>query len=93
VLVDRVLAKNAQFVLTKLTVHRFIFTGIVLATKFYEDNIYSNTFYAQVGGIRTKEINSLEVKFLAMLEWKLKVNQQDYELYCYHVRACAPFRA
>jgi len=90
VYVDRFLAKHVNFAVTRLTVHRLIFTSIVVATKFYEDSYYSNTFYAKVGGIRVKELNNQEAELLRLLDWNLKVSTEDYEQYCANLAGALP---
>jgi len=51
---------------------------VLLATKFHDDEWYSNTFYAKLAGLPLKEVNMLEGKFLKLLDWKVFVGPQEY---------------
>eukprot|EP00755_Sulcionema_specki_P036398 Sspe_Gene.106844::Locus_84917_Transcript_1_1_Confidence_1.000_Length_446::g.106844::m.106844 len=43
--------------LTPLNMHRLLLTGLTLATKWRDDQYYSNEYYAAVGGVSLYEIN------------------------------------
>jgi hypothetical protein len=81
VYIDRVLLANDWFRITRLNVHRLIITSVLLAVKFFDDVFYTNSYYAKVGGIRTKELNSLESRFLRLLHWKLYVSPKEFAHY------------
>ncbi|XP_009760204.1 cyclin-P3-1-like isoform X3 [Nicotiana sylvestris] len=68
--------------LTSLNVHRILITSIVLAVKFVDDDCYNNAYYAKVGGITTAELNKLEMKFLAALDFRLHVSVESFDKYC-----------
>jgi hypothetical protein len=88
--VDRVLRVNPQFKLSDLNVHRTFFTALVVASKFYDDEYYSNSWYGRVGGVGTKELNILEVSFLKLIQFRLTVSTQEYDMYLISVeRACS----
>jgi hypothetical protein len=53
-------------------------TSILTAIKFNEDDFYSNTYYAKVGGISLQEINNLENEFLTLINFNLWI---DYEIF------------
>lgn len=53
----------------------------MLAAKFFDDHYYSNAYYARVGGVRSKEINILEVHFLTLIGYQLYVSPSEYEQY------------
>jgi len=53
----------------------------MLAVKFFDDVYYSNAYYAKVGGVKTKEVNTLEQHFLRLIDWQLAVTPQEYEQY------------
>lgn len=79
--IDRLIKRRPLVVVSRLSCHRLILTSIVLAVKFHDDTYYSNAFYAKVGGVQLKEFNSLERKFLQLIEWKLHVDAEEYKLY------------
>lgn len=53
----------------------------MLAAKFFDDQYYNNAYYAQIGGVSTEEINSLEVEFLFMINFSLYVSREIYDQY------------
>ena len=53
----------------------------MVAVKYYEDNHYSNKFYAEVGGFPVKELNALEVAFLSYLGWGVDVPPDMFASY------------
>ena len=42
------------FILTELNVHRILLAATVVATKYQDDDVYSNKYYARVGGVTSK---------------------------------------
>jgi hypothetical protein len=78
VYIDRVLAGNREFKITSLNVHRLAITSVLLAVKFFDDVFYTNSYYAKVGGVRTRELNSLETLFLRLVKWRLCVSPEEY---------------
>jgi hypothetical protein len=47
--------------MTSRNVHRLMITGMVIATKYFDDFYYKNTFYAKLGGITTELLNEMEI--------------------------------
>jgi hypothetical protein len=88
--VDRILRVNPRFKLSNLNVHRTFFTALVVASKFYDDEYYSNAWYGRVGGVGTRELNILEVSFMKLIQFRLVVTPKEYEMYLKSVeRACS----
>jgi hypothetical protein len=79
--IDRVIRDNPKFQVNSLNIHRLLITSIMLAAKFFDDQYYNNVFYGKVGGIPRKEINSLEVEFLFMVNFNLYVTTEHYRQY------------
>ena len=71
--------------ISSLTIHRLLVSSLMIAVKYFDDVYYSNAFYAQVGGVSTKEINTLEYHFLSMVSWNLYVPPDEYEKYRYMI--------
>ncbi|KAG0227441.1 hypothetical protein BGW42_002949 [Actinomortierella wolfii] len=71
--IDRVCERVRTFTISSLTVHRFIITAVTLAAKAVCDSYCTNTHYAKVGGLSTQELNSLEVAFLELIDWRVAV--------------------
>lgn len=53
ILIDRIQECNEEFFMTSRNVHRLMITGVVVATKYYDDFYFKNTYYAKLGGITT----------------------------------------
>jgi hypothetical protein len=80
--IDRLIKRHPTFVVvSSLSCHRLMLISITLAIKFHDDTYYSNAFYAKVGGVQLREFNSLERRFLQLIEWNLHVEAEEYDLY------------
>ena len=62
-------------------IHKFILAAFIAAIKFHEDEYYSISYYAKLGGITQKEAINLEYEFLSLIDFKLFINQELYEKY------------
>lgn len=71
--------------LTRHNVHRLLMTAIMVAAKFLDDAFYNNAYYARVGGISTEEINRLELRLLALLDFRLHVLPEELRRYAEHL--------
>ncbi|XP_042418994.1 cyclin-P3-1-like isoform X5 [Zingiber officinale] len=60
----------------------FKYASVIVAAKFIDDAFCSNAYYARVGGINTLEMNTLELNFLANLDFKLHVTVGTFDKYC-----------
>eukprot|EP00828_Plagiopyla_frontata_P022863 TRINITY_DN29437_c0_g1_i1.p2 TRINITY_DN29437_c0_g1~~TRINITY_DN29437_c0_g1_i1.p2 ORF type:complete len:108 (+),score=11.01 TRINITY_DN29437_c0_g1_i1:114-437(+) len=78
---DRITQQSLIKSLNKFNVHRLILISTVIGIKFLDDFFYSNSFYARVGGISLKEFNELEKEFLCLLDFKLHIDSQTFQLY------------
>lgn len=81
VYIDRLIQRNPHIAVTSLSVHRLVFISLMVASKFHDDIFYSNSYYAKIGGLQLKEVNSLEARFLKFLDWKLQVNAVEFVKY------------
>jgi len=61
--IDRMCEINNIY-LMQGNIHRIVFTCIILAIKYNEDDYYTNNYYSKVGGIIVKEFNLLEYELL-----------------------------
>mmetsp|Transcript_3035 Transcript_3035/g.10468 ORF Transcript_3035/g.10468 Transcript_3035/m.10468 type:complete len:232 (-) Transcript_3035:115-810(-) len=59
-------------------VHRLVLASLVGALKFVDDSFYKQSFYAQIGGISTEELNALEREFLGVMEYRLFVGPDTF---------------
>ncbi|KAI8073159.1 cyclin-domain-containing protein [Gongronella butleri] len=62
-------------------IHRFIITGIMIASKLFSDVFFTNTRYAKVGGLPVSELNVLEVEFLELNNYNLFVTVEEFQHY------------
>lgn len=81
VYVDRVVKRNRDFVVSPWSMHRVIFTSVMVAVKFWDDTYFSNSFYAKIGGVTLKECCALEAQFLQFVGWRLAVEPLEYDTY------------
>jgi hypothetical protein len=67
--------------LTLRNVHRVFLASLVVAVKYHEDLVYSNSHYAKAGGVHLREVNRLERVLLAAIDFDLRVEPEQYRLY------------
>lgn len=54
---------------------------MLVAIKYNEDDYFANEFYAKVGGITRVEMDRLEYEFLALVDFKLFVDEEIFNKY------------
>jgi len=81
VFISRVTKRNSEMTVCDVSVHRISFFAMMLAAKMHDDLSYTNSYYAKVGGLPSKEVNLLELEFLKMLDYKTFVQPNEYEMY------------
>lgn len=90
--IDRLHKLHPQIAVSKLSVHRLLITSMVLAAKFHDDLFFTNAHYAKIGGIRVEELNALERRFCQLLDWRLHVRPEEFEMYHAIVQKAAAAR-
>jgi hypothetical protein len=78
--IDR-LCSYSNYIITDKNIHRVILVSIITAIKYNEDDIYTNSFYAKVGGVSKQELNLLEIEFSKMIRYRLFVKEELYYQY------------
>lgn len=78
--IDR-LCDRQNVILSDNNIHRIVFTAIILATKYNEDDFYSNSYYSKVGGIVVEELNVLEFEFAKLIKYTLFVKEDIFDKY------------
>ena len=63
---------------------------MTLSSKFLNDISHPNEHYAKVAGLKAKGLSSLEVHFLKLMDWRLNVPSEEFELYHSSVMAAFP---
>eukprot|EP00419_Tripos_fusus_P030632 CAMPEP_0172783316 /NCGR_PEP_ID=MMETSP1074-20121228/204374_1 /TAXON_ID=2916 /ORGANISM="Ceratium fusus, Strain PA161109" /LENGTH=217 /DNA_ID=CAMNT_0013620305 /DNA_START=1 /DNA_END=654 /DNA_ORIENTATION=+ len=92
VYIDRIAREEPLLVVDGMTCHRLVLTGIMLATRFHDDEEelhYHNAFFAKVGGFKVSELATMERTFLQLLRWRLFVDVTEYEQYLEMMRGAA----
>lgn len=79
--IDRVQEQCKSLRLCDMNCHRVVLTALVLAVKYTDDEVFSNSHYACVGGIDAREMNQLERKMLDVLNWDLYLSPELFKLY------------
>lgn len=82
---DRFIHQQPGIPITSLNVHRLLITSVMVAAKFLDDSYYNNAYYGKVGGVKTQEMNRLELEFLFRLGFRLHITLQDFDFYCSHL--------
>ena len=82
--IDRICDIN-RLRLTNYNIHRILFISILIALKYNEDSIYSNKYYSEVAGVSLKELNSMEISFLELLDFKLFVSEEEFKKYNFYL--------
>eukprot|EP00188_Purpureofilum_apyrenoidigerum_P002020 Plantae.Rhodophyta-Purpureofilum_apyrenoidigerum.ctg2197.p1 GENE.Plantae.Rhodophyta-Purpureofilum_apyrenoidigerum.ctg2197~~Plantae.Rhodophyta-Purpureofilum_apyrenoidigerum.ctg2197.p1 ORF type:complete len:184 (-),score=39.95 Plantae.Rhodophyta-Purpureofilum_apyrenoidigerum.ctg2197:212-763(-) len=84
---DRLMVVNPCNRVTPLNVHRLYTTALLLAVKYHDDLVYSQSYYAECFGMQgTEEINTLEAHLLDMLSFRLSVSEKEYETYKFYLQ-------
>merc|ERR1712018_1007897 len=79
---ERLRRRNPDYLTTVSSADLFL-VSLMVASKFLhddgeEDEVF-NDEWASSGGIDTKELNRLEVKFLAAMDWRIFVDDAEFE--------------
>jgi len=77
---DRI-CKEAKIFLTPYNIHKLLFTSILIAAKYNEDKLYTNSHYAKIAGVSTKELINMENCFLFAIKFKLYIDVKTYQEY------------
>jgi hypothetical protein len=80
IFIDRICELN-DLVLTEFNIHRVLFTAIIAAIKYNEDDYYSNSYYSKVGGVTVKELNTMEYEFIKLIKYTLFIKTDLFEKY------------
>merc|ERR1719434_529968 len=82
IVVDRLLEYDGgRLPLTMRNVHSIFFASLVVAVKYNEDLVYSNSHYAKAGGVHLREVNRLERVLLAAFDFDLRITPEEYHKY------------
>jgi hypothetical protein len=65
--------------ITNFNIHKILFSCILIAIKNFEDEIYSNNYFAQIGGINNEELLKLELNISTLLDFKFFISEKTFE--------------
>ncbi|WVW79949.1 hypothetical protein I302_101922 [Kwoniella bestiolae CBS 10118] len=74
-------ANKKNFAIDSYNVHRLVIAGVTVASKFFSDVFYTNSRYAKVGGLPPTELNSLELQFLLLNDFRLRISLDEMQKY------------
>lgn len=85
----KVVRDHPQFELTNFNSHRLLVASMMVFSKYYDDDIDSNARWARIAGVAIHELNCLEVDFLNLCQFDLRVSYEMFhntvhELLCFH---------
>ena len=80
ILIDR-LCQISNLTLTYYNIHRIVFTAILISIKYNEDSYYENKYYAEIAGVKLKELKLLEYSFVSLLQFNLFIQDELYKKY------------
>lgn len=70
---------KAGFPLHPRTIHRLFITALVIAIKTHDDQCFSMSFYAKLGGVHTEDLKGMEIQFLAnLLDFRTDISVEEY---------------
>jgi hypothetical protein len=58
-------------------VWRMLTIGLLLGSKFLDDNTFQNRSWSEVSGIAVKDLNTMEHQWLASMDWNIYVNLDE----------------
>lgn len=92
VYIDRTVALEPALLASLAQTRWLVVSSVMLAIKFLDDNYYNNAHYARISGLSLKELNTLEEWFLRLMDYRLFVQEDEYNLYrdLLTVVACEP---
>ena len=78
--IDRLCELN-NFIVNSYNVYKILFSSLIIAIKYNEDEFYDNKFYAKVGGLNLIEMNNLEINYLSLIDFKLYISEKVFDTY------------
>jgi len=71
-------SEHSPLKINSLSIHRLLLTSVLVNGKFHDDHYFNNAFFGRIGGVSAKEMNVLEVEFLALVAFDLFVSPSVY---------------
>ena len=67
--------------LNKFNIYKIVFTSILISLKFYEDEIFTNSYYSQIAGVSEKELIIMEYDFFILLNFNLFIKEEIFNTF------------
>eukprot|EP01062_Namystynia_karyoxenos_P062251 TRINITY_DN55167_c0_g1_i1.p1 TRINITY_DN55167_c0_g1~~TRINITY_DN55167_c0_g1_i1.p1 ORF type:complete len:281 (+),score=112.95 TRINITY_DN55167_c0_g1_i1:93-845(+) len=81
ILLDKLILGHG-LTLSQLNIFKLFFTSVRVASKVHELRSLSNKNFAVVGGVSSQQLNALEATFIALFNWNLWVEHEEFVKYC-----------
>ena len=72
--VDRIIQSNPNFVVNSLNIHRLLITAVMVSAKILDDLQPKSEYFANLGGVDVKELQTLERNLLSLLDFHVMVD-------------------
>eukprot|EP00301_Raphidiophrys_heterophryoidea_P021741 c6079_g1_i2.p1 GENE.c6079_g1_i2~~c6079_g1_i2.p1 ORF type:complete len:211 (-),score=75.64 c6079_g1_i2:194-826(-) len=79
ILVQRLWERQPSYFCDLATL-KIMSTACVIATKFLEDELFTNTHYAACAGVAVEELNMMECAFLTCIEFRVFASAEQFRL-------------
>merc|ERR1711916_55411 len=70
-----------KVIINSNNVHRLLITAILISSKWVDDILPNNSYFALLGGISLKEINKYEILMCSLLDFHFYVSVEDFNSY------------
>ena len=84
--IDRLCEIN-NFIINSFNVYKIIFSSLVIAIKYNEEEYFGNKYLAKVGGLSLNEMNLLELIYLNLIDFNLYVSDEVFQTYYNNINA------
>lgn len=78
--IDRLCEING-FIINSFNVYKIIFSSLLIAIKYHEDDLFNNKYYAKIFGIKIEELNILENYFCKIINYRLFIDDDVFKTY------------
>lgn len=85
-ILDKIMLKEEYNIkINKNNIHYILITSFLLISKYYEDNVYNNKYYADIGGLTLEKLNKYEILLLEILDYDLGIEEEIYNQYKFNI--------
>ena len=73
--------KRCNYKQSSISLHKLFFVCLLAADKFLEDDVFNNSYYSQVAGMKCADLFDLEMEFYEAIEFDLYVDEHEFEAF------------